>query len=81
MDDNFPLFYIAELLKLPPGSPDAAIFNNVTETVTPTTGGSTTSSPSTTGSYGFKHEAPTLLGSVMVSALFFLVFSISGFGG
>ncbi|PWA69834.1 hypothetical protein CTI12_AA241080 [Artemisia annua] len=62
-----------KLLNLPPNSPDAAIFNNVSSTVTPTTGGTTTSSQSTSGSLGFKHEAPVLLGSVMVFVLYFLV--------
>nr|XP_043624754.1 non-specific lipid transfer protein GPI-anchored 1 [Erigeron canadensis] len=62
-----------KLLKLPPNSPDAAIFNNVTNTVTPTIGGGTTSSPSTMGSYGFKHESPTI---ILVSIMVFVLFSL-----
>ncbi|KAI3720417.1 hypothetical protein L6452_21333 [Arctium lappa] len=69
-----------KLLNLSPNSPEAAIFkNNGSTTTSPTTGG-TKSSRSTSGSYGFKHEAPTSLASVMVSVLLFVVFSISGFG-
>ncbi|KAM0047434.1 putative bifunctional inhibitor/plant lipid transfer protein/seed storage helical [Helianthus debilis subsp. tardiflorus] len=64
-----------KLLKLPPNSPDAAIFNNVTNTVSTPTGGS--SPTSTTPSQAFKHGATTLLSSIIVS---FLVFLISGFG-
>nr|GEY89006.1 lysine--tRNA ligase, cytoplasmic isoform X2 [Tanacetum cinerariifolium] len=68
----FPPQTTAQLLKLPPNSPDAAIFNNVSSTVSPTKGGATTS-PTTAGSHGFKHEAPMLLGSIVVSVLYFLV--------
>ncbi|XP_076916319.1 non-specific lipid transfer protein GPI-anchored 1-like [Bidens hawaiensis] len=62
-----------KLLKLPANSPDAAIFNNVTSTVSPTTGGTTPTS--TTPSNGFKHEATT---SILVSVFCYLVFLISG---
>ncbi|XP_071736408.1 non-specific lipid transfer protein GPI-anchored 1-like [Rutidosis leptorrhynchoides] len=63
-----------KLLNLPPNSPDAAIFNNVSSTITPTTG-STPSSPTTAGSYGFKYEAPTvLLASITICVLSFLVY-------
>ncbi|KAL7606915.1 non-specific lipid transfer protein GPI-anchored 1 [Lactuca sativa] len=63
-----------KLLKLPPNSPDAAIFSNVTTTPTtsPATGG-TTSSTSTSPSHGFKYEAPMFLGSAIVSLLMFYV--------
>ncbi|KAI7751002.1 hypothetical protein M8C21_004205 [Ambrosia artemisiifolia] len=72
-----------KLLKLPPNSPDAAIFNNVTSsTITPTTTGVGVGGASTTPSHAYKHEATTLLSSIniLISVFFFLVFFVSGFG-
>ncbi|KAL8269126.1 hypothetical protein R6Q59_002924 [Mikania micrantha] len=56
-----------KLLKLPPNSPDAKIFSNVTNTVSPPTSGSGGAS---TPSHGFKHAIVSI--SIILYGLLFL---------
>nr|GMD57816.1 non-specific lipid transfer protein GPI-anchored 1 [Ipomoea batatas] len=69
--DFYYVFLIAELLNLPAGSPDAAIFTNATTShaTSTTPGASSTSQPTTAGgdSAGFKH-APQLAGVPLLAA-------------
>ncbi|KAK9063534.1 hypothetical protein SSX86_017404 [Deinandra increscens subsp. villosa] len=62
-----------KLLKLPPGSPDAAIFTNNATIVPPVSGSTPSSSSTSPSSDALKHKAPGILQSSWIPLTTFLL--------